>query len=128
MCGVSFLLVTWDGGGNTPPMQALARELVGRGHAVRVVGPRCRRGSYERLGARFEAYRNAPEHDASSPETDVVRDWEARTPMGAFARMRDNPLFGPARQFAQEVCRPLRPRRGRARGTPRTAGRCWLLA
>jgi len=100
---VTFLLVTWDGGGNSPPMQALASELVGRGHAVRVVGPRCRRASYERLGARFEPYSQAPEHDASSPETDLVRDWEARTPMGAFARMRDNLMFGPARQFALEV-------------------------
>jgi UDP:flavonoid glycosyltransferase YjiC (YdhE family) len=100
---VTFLLVTWDGGGNTPPMQALAHELVERGHGVRVVGPRCRRASYERFGARFEPYRHAPEHDASSPQTDVVRDWEARTPMGAFARMRDNLMFGPARQFAQEV-------------------------
>ena len=84
-------------------MQALAHELVERGHAVRVVGPRCRRASYERVGARFEQYRLAPEHDASSPQTDIVRDWEARTPLGAFARMRDHLMFGPARQFASEV-------------------------
>ena len=100
---MTFLLVTWDGGGNTPPMQALAHELVERGHTVRVVGPRCRRASYERVGARFEQYRVAPEHDASSPQTDIVRDWEARTPLGAFARMRDHLMFGPARQFASEV-------------------------
>lgn len=98
-----LLLVTWDGGGNTPPMQALAAELVERGHEVRVVGPRCREASYQRLGARFEPYRHAPEHDASSPDTDIVRDWEARTPVGAFERMRDNLMFGPARQFAEEV-------------------------
>lgn len=98
-----LLLVTWDGGGNTPPTQALARELVERGHAVRVVGPRCQSARYERLGARFEAYSHAPEHDASSPDTDIIRDWEARTPIGAFERTRDNLMFGPARKFADEV-------------------------
>jgi len=28
----------WDGGGNVPPELAVARRLVGRGHAVRVLG------------------------------------------------------------------------------------------
>jgi len=101
--GRGFLLVTWDGGGNTPPMGAIAAALLARGHGVRVVGPECRRSSYEPLGARFEAYVHAPEHDAGNPETDIVRDWEARTPMGAFARMRDNLMFGPAAAFAREV-------------------------
>ena len=99
----SFLLVTWDGGGNTPPMRAIAAELLARGHGVRFVGPQCRRQSYESLGARFEAYEHAPEHHAGAPETDLVRDWEARTPLGAFARMRDNLMFGPAMAFAREV-------------------------
>jgi MGT family glycosyltransferase len=84
-------------------MRAIAAELLARGHGVRVVGPRCRRQSYESLGARFEAYEHAPDHDAGARETDIVRDWEARTPIGAFARMRDNLMFGPAVAFAREV-------------------------
>ena len=84
-------------------MRAIAAELLARGHGVRVVGPQCRRQSYEGLGARFEAYEHAPEHDAGAPETDLIRDWEARTPLGAFARMRDNLMFGPAMAFAREV-------------------------
>jgi UDP:flavonoid glycosyltransferase YjiC (YdhE family) len=84
-------------------MRALAARLIERGHGVRVVGPRCRRESYASLGARFEAYQHAPEHDAGTPETDIIRDWEARTPMGAFGRLRDNLMFGPAAAFAQEV-------------------------
>jgi MGT family glycosyltransferase len=84
-------------------MRALAARLIERGHGVRVIGPRCRRKSYEDLGARFEAYQHAPEHDARTPETDIIRDWEARTPMGAFARLRDHLMFGPAAAFAQEV-------------------------
>jgi UDP:flavonoid glycosyltransferase YjiC (YdhE family) len=101
--GRDFLVITWDGGGNTPPMRAIAAALLARGHGVRVVGPECRRSSYEPLGARFEAYVHAPEHDAGNPQTDIVRDWQARTPMGAFARMRDNLMFGPAAAFAREV-------------------------
>jgi UDP:flavonoid glycosyltransferase YjiC (YdhE family) len=84
-------------------MRAIAAELLARGHGVRVVGPECRRQSYESLGARFEAYEHAPEHDAGASETDLIRDWEARTPLGAFARMRDNLMFGPAMAFAGEV-------------------------
>ena len=84
-------------------MRAIAATLLDRGHDVRVLGPASRRESYESLGARFEAYQYAPEHDASAPETDIVRDWEARTPLGAFARMRDNLMFGPAPAFAREV-------------------------
>jgi MGT family glycosyltransferase len=100
---LSFLLVTWDGGGNTPPMRAIAASLIARGHVVRVVAPESRRKSYESLGARFEPYQHAPDHDTSTPERDLLRDWEARTPMGAFARMRDNLMFGPAARFADEV-------------------------
>ena len=84
-------------------MRAIAATLLNRGHDVRVLGPASRRESYESLGARFEAYEHAPEHDASAPETDIVRDWEARTPLGAFARVRDNLMFGPAAAFAREV-------------------------
>jgi UDP:flavonoid glycosyltransferase YjiC (YdhE family) len=84
-------------------MRALAARLIERGHGVRVIGPRCRRESYENLGARFEAYQHAPEHDSRAPETDIIKDWEARTPMGAFARLRDNLMFGPAAAFAHEV-------------------------
>jgi UDP:flavonoid glycosyltransferase YjiC (YdhE family) len=103
---VRLLLITWDGGGNTPPMQALARELLERGHSVCVVGPGCRRASYEGLGARFEPYRHAPEHDASSPDTDIVRDWQARTPIGAFARLRDNLSSGPRGSSRLRSLRP----------------------
>src|SRR5699024_2900900 len=33
-----FLVATWDGGGNTVPTVAIARELQERGHRVRVLG------------------------------------------------------------------------------------------
>src|SRR5687767_1596398 len=86
---VEVLQVLWDGGGNVPPQLAIARTLVERGHRVRILGHRCQRDRAEATGASFRAYRHAPDADASRPETDLIRDWEARTPLGAFANARD---------------------------------------
>jgi hypothetical protein len=64
-----LLLVTWDGGGNTPPELGLARRLVARGHGMRVLadphpGGVQRRGNDPgtpgRLAPRREAPRNRP--------------------------------------------------------------------
>jgi UDP:flavonoid glycosyltransferase YjiC (YdhE family) len=76
--------------GNAPPQLALTRELVERGHEVRVVAHSAARARIERTGAEFVAIRRwLPDLDITHPETDPVRDWEARTPVGAAKRMRD---------------------------------------
>src|SRR5688572_6018117 len=93
----------WDGGGNTAPQLAIARTLTERGHDVRILANACQREKAEATGARFVSYRHAPENDASSPETDILRDWEAKTPLGAFAAIRDNLMYGPALPFARDV-------------------------
>jgi MGT family glycosyltransferase len=36
-----------------------------------------------------------------------VRDWEARTPIGQFTRVRDRVMFGPAREFCRDVMEEL---------------------
>jgi MGT family glycosyltransferase len=104
---VRVLQVIWDGGGNTAPQLAIARTLVQRGHEVRVLAHRCQRPKVEATGATFAGYREAPEADASSPETDLLRDWEAKTPPGAFARARDRLMFGPSLLFARDVLATL---------------------
>ena len=101
------LQVIWDGGGNTAPQLAIARELVGRGHEVRVLAHDVQREKVEATGAAFAGYRHAPQADASSPETDILRDWEAKTPLGAFARVRDRLMYGPAGLFARDVIETL---------------------
>ena len=93
----------FDGGGNVPPQLAITAELVARGHEVTVLGHRVQQPKVQETGARFVAWRHAPDGDASRPETDLMRDWEARTPLGAFARLRDNVSFGPAARFARDV-------------------------
>jgi MGT family glycosyltransferase len=76
--------------GNAPPQLALTRELVGRGHEVRVLAHNAARERIEQTGAEFlEFKRMLPDLDITRAETDSVRDWEARTAVGAAKRMRD---------------------------------------
>ncbi len=97
----------WDGGGNVAPQLAIATTLVERGHEVTFLGSTCQREKVEATGARFRAYAHAPDHDASSPDTDLLRDWEAKTPIGAFGRVRDRLMFGPSLLFARDVLEAL---------------------
>jgi MGT family glycosyltransferase len=88
--------------GNAPPQLALTRELVERGHEVRVVAHSAARARIERTGAEFVAIRGwLPNLDITRPETDPIRDWEARTPLGAAKRMRDAPI-APLRAATRE--------------------------
>jgi MGT family glycosyltransferase len=88
--------------GNAPPQLALTRELVERGHEVRVLAHGAARARIERTGAEFVAIRRwLPDLDITHPETDPFRDWEARTPLGAAKRMRDAPI-APLRDATRE--------------------------
>src|SRR5271170_1908629 len=88
--------------GSAPPQLALTRELVERGHEVRVVAHSAARARVEGTGAEFVAIRSwFPDLDITHPDTDPVRDWEARTPLGAAKRMRDAPI-APLRDATQE--------------------------
>jgi MGT family glycosyltransferase len=104
---VRFLHPIWDGGGNVAPQLALAGELAARGHEVRVMGDPCQEARVVARGLAFRAYRHAPHGDASSAETDLLRDWEPKTPIGAFGRVRDRLMYGPAGRFARDVLEAL---------------------
>jgi hypothetical protein len=62
-----------------------------------VLGTAGLRDRFESAGASFRVYRYAPDDDCRSAETDLIKEWEARTPLGQFARVRDRVMFGPAR-------------------------------
>jgi MGT family glycosyltransferase len=102
-----FLFVDWEGGGNLPPALTVARCLVERGHTVRFLGEPCNREEIEATGSAFVSYVHAPHRDSKSPESDFIRDWEARTPFQAFARTRERLMFGPAGAYAQDVLEEL---------------------
>lgn len=89
--------------GNAPPQLALTRELVGRGHEVRVLAHRAARERIEDTGAEFVAFKQAlPDLDITRPETDSIRDWEARTALGGAKRMRDA-VIAPVPDAAREI-------------------------
>jgi MGT family glycosyltransferase len=104
---MKILVAGWDSGGGVEAVQTVVRRAVARGHEVRVLGTAGLRDRFESAGAAFGVYRYAPDNDMRRPETDLVKEWQARTPMGAFARVRDRVMFGPARQFCRDIVEEL---------------------
>jgi MGT family glycosyltransferase len=95
------LFVFWEGGGNVPVQLALAKGLVERGHEVRVLTEDCLAAEVAAAGCRFEPFVEAP--NRANRTEDLVRDSEARTPLGAFARARDRVVMGPAAAYAHDT-------------------------
>jgi UDP:flavonoid glycosyltransferase YjiC (YdhE family) len=95
--------VTWEGGGTTPPELAVARRLGQRGHAVRVLGDACLAADVAAIGAEFSPFRRAPQRATRTPESEIIADWAAATPIEAFRRARDRHAYRPAGLFARDV-------------------------
>jgi MGT family glycosyltransferase len=88
--------------GNAPPQLAVTRELVERGHDVRVLAHRATRERVQRTGAEFVEFRRTfPDMDITRRETDTLRDWEPRTPVGYVRALLKNALFA----FVEDVAR-----------------------
>ena len=99
----SFLFTLWAGGGNVPPQLTLARRLTARGHEVRMLAPAVLRTKVEAAGVIYEPYHRTPEHDEAVPERSLLRDFDARTPVGALTASRDRLLVGLAGPVAADV-------------------------
>ena len=80
----TFLFAHWEGGGNTPPMLAIVRRLIARGHHVRVMSDPYDRPQVEAAGAAFRRIRRAVEAVLESG------------PAGRKARFRDDAGAGPS--------------------------------
>ncbi|MDT7746075.1 MAG: hypothetical protein QOE59_5153 [Actinomycetota bacterium] len=95
-----ILAVTWDGGGNVPPLLGITAELLARHHDVRVLGHPSQRATVEAAGATFVPHRHA-------------RPWSPTTPVSDVRRARDLiTLFsepGPGRDVAAELDGPAPP-------------------
>jgi UDP:flavonoid glycosyltransferase YjiC (YdhE family) len=101
----TYLFVTWEGGGNVPPVLGTARRLAARGHAVRVLTEPCLEQAVREAGARFIPFTR---HFVRTDRTaDILDDWAPKTPLGALRRSLDNVVFGPARIVAEETRRAL---------------------
>lgn len=93
----------WEGGGTVPPELGIASRLIGRGHAVHVLGDPTIETSAKRIGAGFTPWRQAPHVASLRPEDALVKDWEIKNPLTLFRAMRDALLCGPTRLFAEET-------------------------
>jgi UDP:flavonoid glycosyltransferase YjiC (YdhE family) len=65
-----FLLVTWDGGGNVPPMLSVGRELRDRGHEVLVLGHGNQADEVDELD--FVAYKHGLPWSSITPRSDPL--------------------------------------------------------
>jgi UDP:flavonoid glycosyltransferase YjiC (YdhE family) len=101
----SYLFVTFEGGGNVPPVLGVARRLASRGHDVRVLTEPCLREAVEASGARFVPFTR---HFTRTDRTeDLIGDSGARSPVGALKRSLERLVFGPAGIVAEETRRAM---------------------
>jgi MGT family glycosyltransferase len=103
---LSVLFVQSDCGGGVPPAIAIARRLAEQGHTVRFLAARSLESQLTREGFAYEAFQRAPDFGSARRETDQLRDWEARTPIGAVHALF-NVMCGPAAAHAADVVTSL---------------------
>ncbi len=70
------VMVTWDGGGNVPPLLRIAAELRNRGHAVTVLGHEPQRAAIESIGVRFAPFRHARAWSRTAPVSDPMEHFK----------------------------------------------------
>lgn len=100
---MQFLFVMPEAGGNVPSQLTIARSLVKRGRQVHVLGDAAVEAEARAAGASFSPFRHAPHHHMRSVTRDVIRDWEASTPITSFKRYGEHMFFGPAAEYARDV-------------------------
>ncbi|HSH81974.1 MAG TPA: glycosyltransferase [Herpetosiphonaceae bacterium] len=99
----TFLFVTWEGGGNVPPILGVARRLIKRGHVVRVISDPCNEHDVRAVGASFVPYTRAPHrHDKDAAST-LVKDYAEKNSAASFRVWLDTIACGPALAYAQDV-------------------------
>jgi MGT family glycosyltransferase len=103
-----FLFAISDGGGTVPADTSVMRALAGRGHEVRVLADRVLAPDVEPTGATHIPWTTAPQRPDLGPKSMVIKDWQAKSPAGAFAAARDGIMTGPAALFADDVRAELR--------------------
>jgi MGT family glycosyltransferase len=106
-----FLFTLWEGGGETPPILSIVRAAVDAGHDVTVLADDVLGPDVEATGAEWIPWATAPNKGSYSPDEDLARDWEAKTPLGAFQRFRDGIAFGPAARYARDTAAEIARRR-----------------
>ncbi|RAK60745.1 glycosyltransferase [Phenylobacterium hankyongense] len=103
----SFLIATWEGGGSVPPALTVARKLVERGHAVRVMSDACNGPEALATGAAFTPWTRAPSRADRTRASELLQDWRHPGPDG-LRQTLDALWTGPALRYAEDVIEALR--------------------
>jgi UDP:flavonoid glycosyltransferase YjiC (YdhE family) len=99
----SYLFVTWEGGGNVPPVLGVAQRMIARGHEVVVLSEPCLQATIEAIGAKFIPFKK---HFTRTDRTlDIIQDASAG-PMNLATF--DNVIVGPAEDVAAETLMAIR--------------------
>lgn len=77
------LFVQADSGGGVSPALVIASCLRSDGHGVRFIGARCLASDIAAAGFGFASFKRTPDFGLARRETDRLRDWSARTSIGA---------------------------------------------
>ena len=99
----TFLFVMVEGGGNVPAQMSIARRLATRGHTVHVLADRVVERDATLAGCLFHTFIRAPQHNMRDRQADVVRDWDAASPLDQLRRVGKHVMFGPAKAYAADV-------------------------
>lgn len=103
-----YLFAMWESGGALPPQLGLCRQLIRRGHEVRVIGDPTIEPSARAEGCAFTPWTRAPSRTSLDPSQDPMKDWEARNPMEMLRRARDGMIAAPAADYAADVREAIR--------------------
>ncbi len=99
----NILFATLESGGTFTPALTVARRLIEAGHRVRIMSDRCNADEARASGAGFTPWTRAPSRPNRSPATDIMRDWEAASPIEGFRRLIARILCGPALAYGQDL-------------------------
>ena len=103
-----FLLTTFEGGGNIPPVLGMIRRLRARGHTVRALGDAVLGPEMEAAGATFRPWTTAPNRPDRRAETDPIRDWASAEPGASLLCGLDTIMVGQAAAYAADTAAELR--------------------
>ena len=107
---IKFLFTMWDGGGTVPPELGVAKRLVARGHSVRVLADPVIEDEARAAGCAFSPWTTAPHRTTRDRSGDIIRDYDAGSPLKMMATYMKLFLAEPAPRWAADTLAELEAR------------------
>jgi len=107
---IKFLFTMWDGGGTVPPELGIAKRLIARGHAVRVLADPVIEDEARAAGCAFSPWTTAPHRTTRDRSGDIIRDYDAGNPLRMMATYMKLFMADPAPRWAADTLAELEAR------------------